>query len=127
MSIVLRFPSDIPMVTYIIWCIALRCHRTDRHRWRTPHQSSPTDVDPCQGSTSPCYLAWYGGLWRHPAPPSVSRHLEPSIVPPRLIIYSNRVGLEPNLPPTRLLTHTPPDCLCSVSVLYATSLIPYNT
>src|SRR5580692_1313604 len=44
-----------------------------------------------------------------PAPPSESPYhrWELSIVLPRLIIYSNRVGLEPNLPLTRLLTHSP--------------------
>jgi hypothetical protein len=44
-----------------------------------------------------------------PSPPSESPYhrWELSIVPLRLIIYSNRVGLEPNLPLTRLLTPEP--------------------
>jgi hypothetical protein len=55
-----------------------------------------------------------------PAPPSEFpyRRWELSIVPPRLIIYSNRVGLEPNPALTRLLTHNPPRlfalCFCSL-------------
>jgi hypothetical protein len=51
-----------------------------------------------------------------PAPPSQAPRTTaggPSIVPPRLIIHSNRVGLEPNLP---LATHKPPrlPALCSL-------------
>jgi hypothetical protein len=36
------------------------CHGSDTYRWRTPHQSIPANVHPCQGSTSPYHL--YGGV-----------------------------------------------------------------
>jgi hypothetical protein len=104
--------------------IALRCHGTDRHHWRTPHQLGPTDVRPLLGIDFSVPFSWERQTparprptrrhlpWRTvapPAPPSESPYhrWELSIVLPRLIIYSNRVGLEPNLPLTRLLTHNP--------------------
>src|SRR5277367_1482960 len=52
---------------------------------------------------------------------------ELSIVPPRPTIYSNRVGMNSDLPLTRLPVHNPSDCFHSVSVLHATSLIFYAT
>ena len=89
---------------------------------------------PCQGSTLPYHLAGYG---QTPADPAFIYHGGPWFhqlhrasprttcwellsVPPRLIIYSNRVGSEPNLPLTGLLTHNP-HTVCTVSVLYTTS------
>jgi hypothetical protein len=58
-----------------------------------------------------------------PTPPSEfpPHHYELSIVPPRLIIYSNRVGLEPNLPLTRLPTHYPP-AICILFPFFAQHL-----
>jgi hypothetical protein len=52
---------------------------------------------------------------------------ELSTIPPRPTIYSDQVGMEPDLPLTRPPVHNPPDCFHSVSVLHTTSLISYAT
>jgi hypothetical protein len=119
-SIVLGFPLNFRWR----WT-AFRYHGTDRHRWRTPYQSGLANLHPCQGLTLPYHLASYskpqvgsgqpafiyrGGPWLYQLYSLSSLHYywELSIVPPRLIISSNRAGLEPNLPPdsTAYITST---------------------
>src|SRR5271163_2805145 len=99
-------------------------HGIDRHRWRTPQLTRSYRCSPLPRIDFTVPLSWVRQtpakprptrlhLPRRtlapPAPPCESPYhrWELSIVPPRLIIYSNRVGLEPNLPLTRLLTHNP--------------------
>jgi hypothetical protein len=67
--------------------------------------------------------------WRTQAPPSRAPRTtveKLSTAPPRLIIYSSRVRLEPDLPHTRLAVHNS-DRFHSVLDLHATFLIPYAT
>src|ERR1700722_2128878 len=61
-------------------------------------------ADPCPATANPAFI-WHGGLRLHqlhrpelPVPPVGI------IVPPCPIIHSNRIGLEPDLPLTRLFT-----------------------
>src|SRR2546423_2746480 len=88
---------------------------------QTPAKPRPTRLHPPRRTQAP------------PAPPSRAPRTprtprwELSTVPPRPTIYSNRVGMDPDLPLTRLPVHNLPDCFHSVSVLHATSLIFYAT
>jgi len=69
--------------------------------------------------------------WRTQAPPTPpSRAPRPprwelSTVPPRPTIYSNRVGIDPDLPLTRLPVHNPPDCFHSVPLRNVFDLLRY--
>jgi len=63
----------------VISALGRYCHGTDRHRWRTPHQSSLTDVHPCQGSTLPYRLAWYGKPQPSLGQPALIYHAGPGL------------------------------------------------
>src|SRR5271155_1632080 len=85
-------------------------------------------VNSCQATASPPSSTTADpGSTCSTAPSSPYSRWELSTVPPRPTIYSNRVGMDPDLPLTRLPVHNPPDSFLSVSVLHATSLIFYAT
>src|SRR5271155_5797226 len=85
---------------------------------QTPVKPRPTSLHPPWRTQAP------------PAPPSRAPRIPAGSYrsfPPPPAIYSNRVGMNPDLPLTRLPIHNPLDCFHSVSALHATSLISYAT
>src|ERR1700733_8245307 len=117
-----QFHSSLWVSPYLVY--SSRMPLNDGHCWRTPHQSGPTEpsqsLDPPSSTTADA--GSISPTIRIPVPPlgAIDRLTSPDH-PFQL------VGLEPNLPLTKLLTHDPWDSLRSVSVLYATSLISYAT
>jgi hypothetical protein len=93
------YACDDKHTRYEISCLA-ECHGTDRQRRRCTKRSRRSRIDFTVPRRTP-------GSTNSTVPSSPYHPWEPSIVPLHLIIYSNRVGLESDMPRTRLPVHKP--------------------